>query len=96
MISVVLALAPIIVLNLENASQKCVHHVSYDIYQRIFFFDRHRYHNHFVKRVDWIYHFRRLKKQKQNRISYEHFVLNVFPVLNFCRSLFNNFFNLII
>ena len=96
MISTVLALAGIMVLNFENDLQKCAHHVSYDIYQRIFIFDHHRYHNHFVQRVDWIYHFRRLKKKKRNN-SLKKFVLNVFPVLNFRRSLLNNFFfNLII
>ena len=64
--------------------------MSYDIYQHIFFFSHCRHHNHFVLRVDWVYHVFWLKK-KQNRIPYEHFALNVFPVLNFCRSLFNNF-----
>ena len=65
--------------------------MSYDIYSHIFFFGHHRYHNHFVPRVDWIYHFCRLKKKKENRFPYEHFVLNIFLVLNFRWSLFNNF-----
>ena len=76
----VLALVGIMVLNFENDLPKSAHHVSYDIYQRIFFFAHHRYHNHFVRRVDWIYHFCRLE-EKQNRIPYEYFVLNVFPVI---------------
>ena len=82
------------VLNFENdLTQKCAHYVSYDVHQRIFFFSRHRHHKHLVLRVDWIYHFSRLKKTpKQNRIPYKHFVLNVFPVLNSRQSLFNNFF----
>ena len=42
------------VLNFENdLTQKCAHHVSYDIYQHIFFFGHHRYINLF----DQIYHF---------------------------------------
>ena len=69
MICIVLGLACIMVLNFENDSQECTRHVTYDIYQRIFFFDHHRYHNHFVQRVNWIYHFRRLKKKrKQNSL----------------------------
>ena len=94
-----LALAGIMVLNFENDSQKCAYHVSCEIYQRIFFFDYHHYHNHFVQRVNWSYHFHSLsfiKTPKKPRIPYEHFLLNVFPVLNFRRSLFNNFFYLII
>ena len=72
-----------------DLTQKCAQYVSYDIYQHIFFFSHNRYHNHFVLRVDWIYHFCQLKSQ--NRIPYEHFVLNVFPALNFRRNLLNNF-----
>ena len=67
MISIVLGLAYIMVLNFENDSQKCTYHVTYDIYQRIFFFDHHRYHNHFVQRVNCIYHFRPLKKKQKTK-----------------------------
>ena len=96
MISTLPALVGTMVLNFENdLTQKCAHHVSYDIHKHIFFFGRHRYYNHFVLRVHWIYHFCRVKKN-QNRIPYEHFMLHVFPVLNFRWSLFNNFLNLII
>ena len=73
MISIVLGLPCIIVLNFENDSQKSTHHVTYDIYQRIFFFDHHRYHNHFVLRVNWIYHFSRLKKKTKTE-----FLANIF------------------
>ena len=70
MISTLLALTGIMVLNFGNDSQKCAHYVSYDIYQRIFSFGHLRYHNHFVQRVDWIYHFCRLKnKTKQNSLQ---------------------------
>ena len=77
MISTQLALADIMELNFESdLTQKCGNHVSYDIYQHLFFFGHHRYHNHFVRRVDWIYHFCRLKnKTKQNSLrtfSSEH------------------------
>ena len=83
------ALAGILVLNFENdLTKKCSHYVSCYIYQHIFFFGHHRYHNHFVPRVDCIYHFCRLKNQNKT-YPYEHFVLNVFPVVNFRRSLLN-------
>ena len=69
---------------------------SLPVYQHVFFFGHDRCYYHFVQRVDWIYHFCRLKnKTKLNRIPYERFVLNVFSVLNYRQSLFNNFFNLI-
>ena len=76
MISTLLALAGILVLNFENdLTQKCVYHVSYDIYQHIFF-GHYRYHNHIVLRVDWICYFCRLKKQtKQNRIFHDNLTL---------------------
>ena len=102
MITTLLALAGIMVLNFENDSQKCAHHVSCNVYQHIFFFGHHRCHNHFVLRVDWIPPFCRLKNRtKQNplqtfcieRLSRRKKNKQKKP---FCRSLFNNFFNLII
>ena len=72
------------VLNYENdLTQKCAYHVSYEVYQYIFIFWHHRYHNHFVLRVDRIYQFCTLK---YNRIPKEHLVLNALPLLNFRRS----------
>ena len=72
------------VLNYENdLTQKCLHHVSYEVYQYIFFFRHHRYHHHIVLRVDRIYQFCTLKK---DRIPKEHFVLNALSLLNFRRS----------
>ena len=92
MISTLLAVTGTMVLNFENDSQNCAHYVSYDICQHIFSFGHHRHHNHFVSRVDRVYHFCRLRKNKTE------FLTNIlystsFPVLNFRRSLF---FNLII
>ena len=47
-------LAGIMVLHLENdLTQKWAHHISYDIYQDIFYFGHHCYYNHFVLRVDF-------------------------------------------
>ena len=51
-------------------AQKCVDHMSYDIYKHAFFFGHYRYHNHFVLRVDWIYHFYRLKKKQKTKQNY--------------------------
>ena len=61
------AVGGIMLLNFENDSQNFAHHVSCDLYQHIFFFDHHRYHNHLVQRVDWIYHFCPLKKQNRTK-----------------------------
>ena len=69
MISILPALAGVVVLNFENGlTQKCAHHVSYDVYQHMF--GHHCYHDHFVLRVDRICHFCPLKK---SRIPNEHF-----------------------
>ena len=65
MISILPALVGIMVLNFENdLTQKCAHHVNCDIYQHIFFFGHHRYHNHLVLKVDWTYLFCQLKKNE--------------------------------
>ena len=52
MISILPAMASIMVLNFENnLTLKCPPHVSYDAYQHIFFFSHHHYHYHFVLRA---------------------------------------------
>ena len=73
MISILPTLAGAMVLNFENDStQKCVHHVSYDIYKHNSFFGHHRYHNQCVLRVGRIYNFYPLKK---NRTPNKHFAI---------------------
>ena len=74
MISTLLALAVIMVLNFANDSQKCAHHVSYDIqYTNVFsFLAITATATTLSRRVDWIYHICWLKKQ--NKIE---FLMNI-------------------